>query len=357
MPDFNSLKIPSPSAPVTVQEWVGLIDKFNGLINHLNTALVINGNGDLGVGTAPVFPDAKLHVKGNRLRVSNPNDNGKYIDVRTDGTSLDIESSKELYINNNGKAVIAKNFFVSNGDEGRVNLMDGNHYIRSKRSFGVSIGTHQAAEALVIRETSGNVGIGQPNPGAKLHILHQSQDSNGNALIIGPTTASNLRLGYHNDYSWIQSHGSKPLVINQLGSNVGIGVANPGTKLHVQGDRIRLTNAANNKRIDLRVDGGSLDIETSHDLYINNNGVKVITKDFRTEKLEVSNDVTIYGKLIVHGNVELKGSGFVDFSNNAHIKADYVEFKAKNKIVLDSGNGGADSGVSLRKNGNHYNQL
>ncbi|WP_159254518.1 hypothetical protein, partial [Microcystis aeruginosa] len=32
------------------------------------------------------------------------------------------------------------------------------------------------------------------------------------ALVLGPTNASNLRLGYHQDYSWIQSHGNKPLL-------------------------------------------------------------------------------------------------------------------------------------------------
>ncbi|MFN7350781.1 MAG: hypothetical protein ACK5S7_17820, partial [Dolichospermum sp.] len=45
---------------------------------------------------------------------------------------------------------------------------------------------------------------------------------NADSLVLGPTNASNLRLGYHQDYSWIQSHGNKPLLIN-TSNNVGIG--------------------------------------------------------------------------------------------------------------------------------------
>ena len=83
---------------------------------------------------------------------------------------------------------------------------------------------------------TGNVGIGASNPGAKLHIISQNTDANGSTLILGPTNQSNLRLGYHQDYTWVQSHGIKPLVINPLLSNVGIGTTNPTAKLDVAGD-------------------------------------------------------------------------------------------------------------------------
>jgi hypothetical protein len=83
---------------------------------------------------------------------------------------------------------------------------------------------------------NGNAGIGTTNPEARLQIINTNQDGGGNTLILGPTNASNLRLGYHQNYSWIQSHGSKPLVINTLGNNVGIGTDNPTKgKLHIKG--------------------------------------------------------------------------------------------------------------------------
>ncbi|MDJ0589442.1 MAG: hypothetical protein QNJ72_05500 [Pleurocapsa sp. MO_226.B13] len=97
---------------------------------------------------------------------------------------------------------------------------------------------------LVYREykTSDNVkigcvGIGTDEPQAKLHIKNTDQDANGNTLILGPTNQSNLRLGYHQNYSWIQSHGNKPLAINSISNNVGIGTTAPGdNKLKVKGN-------------------------------------------------------------------------------------------------------------------------
>jgi hypothetical protein len=82
---------------------------------------------------------------------------------------------------------------------------------------------------------NGNVGIGSVTPEAKLQIISQNQDPSGGALILGPTTQSNLRLGYHEGYSWIQSHGNKPLAINVAGNNVGIGTPAAEQTLHVNG--------------------------------------------------------------------------------------------------------------------------
>ncbi len=65
-------------------------------------------------------------------------------------------------------------------------------------------------------------------------VVPQLQDQIIEALVLGPTNASNLRLGYHQDYSLIQSHGSKPLLINKSGNNIGIGsIINPVAKLDI----------------------------------------------------------------------------------------------------------------------------
>jgi hypothetical protein len=74
---------------------------------------------------------------------------------------------------------------------------------------------------------------GQAQFNGALRVSGSPQDASGNTLILGPVESSNLRLGYHTNYSWIQSHGSKPLAINPLGNNVGIGTDNPQGALHI----------------------------------------------------------------------------------------------------------------------------
>ncbi|MFF6785685.1 LamG-like jellyroll fold domain-containing protein [Streptomyces sp. NPDC012510] len=103
-----------------------------------------------------------------------------------------------------------------------------------------------------------NTGIGTTNPQAKLHIVNANQDANGNTLVLGPTGQSNLRLGYHQNYSWVQSNGSKPLAINPLGSNVGIGTTAPGARLTVSADSSHLQlrreqNASGGKQLYLEL--------------------------------------------------------------------------------------------------------
>ena len=98
---------------------------------------------------------------------------------------------------------------------------------------------------LFLVNGGGKVGIGLGQPSVKLHIFDAPSDAGAGSMIIGPTNGSNLRMGYNNTYSWIQSHGGMPLHINELGNNtilnlnagnVGIGTNNPGTyKLAVEG--------------------------------------------------------------------------------------------------------------------------
>jgi hypothetical protein len=102
------------------------------------------------------------------------------------------------------------------------------YYPRTGEATTFEIGTSNDGDDHLALMASGGVGVGTTTPEAKLHILHTNQNAHGNALIIGPTTQANLRLGYHQDYSWIQSHGLKPLAINPVGNNVAIGTASFG---------------------------------------------------------------------------------------------------------------------------------
>ena len=69
--------------------------------------------------------------------------------------------------------------------------------------------------------------------GRTQHLTYDG-DANSEQLIIGTTDRSNLRLGKTAEYSWIQSHNSKPLKINPIGNEVHI--ANTGVKTIMNGD-------------------------------------------------------------------------------------------------------------------------
>ncbi len=90
-------------------------------------------------------------------------------------------------------------------------------------------------KALTVKgplQVDGKATVGTAQRGAGLQILNKQQEANGDSLIIG-RSGSHLRLGYHGSYSWIQSHGSKPLAINPLGNNVGILTTAPAAALHI----------------------------------------------------------------------------------------------------------------------------
>jgi hypothetical protein len=92
---------------------------------------------------------------------------------------------------------------------------------------------------------SGSVGIGITNPSSTFHTMVAEEQSGLNSVRIqGITNSKLIALGTNTDYTWIQSHGSVPLYINELGNNtifnlaggnVGIGTTNPGEKLTING--------------------------------------------------------------------------------------------------------------------------
>ncbi len=98
----------------------------------------------------------------------------------------------------------------------------------------------------------GNVGIGTTSPGTKLTISGGDDAAAIGVLELITSGGTNLKFGGNTGYSWIQSHASKPLYINQLGNNVilnsnggnvGIGTTNPSKKLEVNGNFKLGTNA------------------------------------------------------------------------------------------------------------------
>ncbi len=100
---------------------------------------------------------------------------------------------------------------------------------------------------LFTLKKDGKLGLGTTSPFSKFSVIgNRSSSSNAGLLYLGASgTGANLRLGVDTDYTWIQSHGIKPLYINGAGNNtiinsgngnVGIGTNSPLSKLHVSGE-------------------------------------------------------------------------------------------------------------------------
>ncbi|MFN7499373.1 MAG: hypothetical protein ACK5QV_00910, partial [Dolichospermum sp.] len=135
---------------------------------------------------------------------------------------------------------------------------------------------------------------------------------NADSLVLGPTNASNLRLGYHQDYSWIQSHGNKPLLIN-TSNNVGIGsTVNPIARLDISSASRTGTHPTAVKGLYITGDfnGDSDGVEFRH-----SNGSQGIGFGFNTIYAAGSNanqDLSLKpkgtGQVTVSGNLKVTGS-------------------------------------------------
>jgi hypothetical protein len=105
----------------------------------------------------------------------------------------------------------------------------------TSNTIAISNVTQSTSQTTGAFTVSGGVGIAKDLYASKIVANTSSSDSNGSQLNVGNLQGSYLALGAHTEYSWMQSRNSKPLSLNAVGTNVGIGITNPSMALHVAG--------------------------------------------------------------------------------------------------------------------------
>ena len=294
-----------------------------GVVNSAHSSGALEVNSGLHT-TGSVSVDGSLSVN-NAIATNKINATGtiqaNQLHLPTAGTQIFHNTNASGTPNGDGfRLRYDNNFFGTNADALVIEKTDGHHTPPDGGIAFVNTGNDGVVETALAIKGNGNVGIGTTSPVAKLNIVHQSQDANGNTLILGVTNASNLRLGYHTEYSWIQSHGSKPLAINPLGNNVGIGIATPNVPLHIE-----------SKKAD--------------------QGLKIGAKDKNT-KIYLHIADGDYGFLGLGGETKLRGNGQSStFSGNLQIVRDqwaYLDIRCSKAgedavIRLFDGEKGSDS--------------
>lgn len=180
-------------------------------------ALTILPNGNVGVGTTT--PKTTLEVNGNIQSATSFTGLGHYGKDYATFAYKGLGNVKGTY------ALLQKN--------------TGETFLNA--SIGQPINFRINNVNKMVIKPDGNIGIGTDNPNSKLFINSEASDPytvGTNAFTVGSSNAADgrLQIGIDKGYSWLQSHGGKPLVIN-LGNNVGIGTKTPTqAKLVVSGN-------------------------------------------------------------------------------------------------------------------------
>jgi hypothetical protein len=170
-------------------------------------------NGDVGIGTSN--PRSKLEVNGIISAMGGANLEGR-VRFRRAGANGD-DNSDPYYLEK----------IQTSSDVNSLRLTINDNADESFQIWGDSCRAGDCAGPGALKHNF------QAN-GRTQHLTDDG-DANSEQFIIGTTDRSNLRLGKTADYSWIQSHGSKPLLINPLGNDVKFNKIILGNKFSMSG--------------------------------------------------------------------------------------------------------------------------
>lgn len=195
----------------------------------------------------------------------------------------------------------------------------------AKAGFDISDG--EGSPRFFIDRRSGRIGLGTLTPAAKLHIEGEGGED---TLILGPTSQSNLRLGFDPAHSWIQSHGNKPLAINPVGNDVGLGTRSPTNKLDVQQDARSGAHASGRALYVTGSFGSGSGVEFRH-----SNGTQGIGFGYNTIYATGRNgDQDLNLNARGQGTTQIPNGLRIDGNRNTHIQTDGAFYRYDGQVYI-----------------------
>jgi len=201
-------------------------DPLHFLVNNSTTAMSIISNGNIGMGVTT--PSQKLDVNGAIIAGIN-NSYGAY--TRTPGGVL-------------------KPWFAT---------ASANTFFYNTNVSGSTFWQNAADTATLMSLTEqGRLGINTNDPSGRLHVLDTSlyaPSLTWNSTAAAIIRSENGQIAFGSDSSnpygiWQQvrttSNTARPLLLNPLGGNIGIGTTNPFTKLRVDGSFSQKASGSSN---------------------------------------------------------------------------------------------------------------
>jgi len=223
--------------------------------------------GNVGIGTLPKFPIFRLQVHQSTMSdhgtvmVTDKADRGITLSQTKEGAllrswNIDTRKHEAMLVEAGPLLIQPRSGMVLFGTTVRKKGMQlhakGNVYIH---------GHMFAMKNMHIRDHANMKHLLMPS----ISLKNKPQSPDGDTLVLGHVTKGkventqagpweapsggnivrgvNLRLGYHNDYTWVQVHGKRhgshmPIALNPLGNTVAIGTINPDKryKMHANGN-------------------------------------------------------------------------------------------------------------------------
>ena len=237
----------STTAAITINSDDSVTIPTQSTTNLAYTGTLTGGTGVVNIGSGQVYKDASGNVG---IGVSNP---ASILSVQKYNAA---GLGPELILNNNANSIsdaMALTFAsgtIGSGARGRIQVtVENNPFYGAMQFF---TGASNATLTERVRITGdGNVGIGTSSPLAKLQVYPtvgapaSSGNLNTGVIFAEGAGGPSLNMGNFNSggtyYAWIQSAFVnnaavvQPLVLQQIGGNVGIGTVSPTAKLHVAG--------------------------------------------------------------------------------------------------------------------------